>query len=171
MLNGDGNENCKKNNSLISNKKQLCTCSTLFCQFLCRCFARPQRKTFQLHILWKTSVLCAHQRFCCLCSCSLFFFRCRSFLPCQLLLASHQHFSFSNGWPIQNFHVVFPAKFVSFVFLSLALALSLLSTSVQTLKLSRKKTELNCCFFSLKVRVATQFRAKNLEFHLGCHTC
>ena len=73
MLNGDGNENCKKNNSLISNKKQLCTCSTLFCSILCRCFARPQRKTFQLHILWKTSVLCAHQRFCCLCSCSLFF--------------------------------------------------------------------------------------------------
>ena len=51
-------------------------------------------------------------------------------------------------------------------FLSLALALSLLSTSVQTRKLSRKKTELNCCFFSLKVRVATRFRAKNLPFGL-----
>ena len=26
-------------------KKQLCTCSTLFCTFLCRCFARLQRET------------------------------------------------------------------------------------------------------------------------------
>ena len=26
-------------------KKQLCTCSTFFCTFLCRCFARLQRET------------------------------------------------------------------------------------------------------------------------------
>ena len=35
----------------------------------------------------------------------------------------------------------------------------------------RKKTRLCCCIFSLKVRVATRFRAKNLELPLGCHTC
>ena len=34
-------ENGKKIIGLIS-KKQLCTCSTLFCTFLCRCFARLQ---------------------------------------------------------------------------------------------------------------------------------
>ena len=34
------------------------------------------------------------------------------------------------------------------------LVISLLSTSAQTLKRSRKKTWLCCCFFSLKVRVA-----------------
>ena len=34
----------KKTIGLIS-KKQLCTCSTLFCTFLCRCFARLQRET------------------------------------------------------------------------------------------------------------------------------
>ena len=28
-----------------NNKGQLCTCSTLFCTFLCRCFARLQRET------------------------------------------------------------------------------------------------------------------------------
>ena len=44
--NGEGNENGQKPKiGLISKKKQLCTCSTLCCTFLCRCFARPERKT------------------------------------------------------------------------------------------------------------------------------
>ena len=39
MLNGDGNENSqKKSVGLISKKKELCSCSTLFCTFLCRFF-------------------------------------------------------------------------------------------------------------------------------------
>ena len=37
-------QNNKKTVGLIS-KKQLCTCSTLFCTFLWRCFARRQRET------------------------------------------------------------------------------------------------------------------------------
>ena len=47
MLSGDGNENSQKTVGLISKKKQqqLCTWSTLFCAFLCGCFARRQRET------------------------------------------------------------------------------------------------------------------------------
>ena len=46
MLSGEGyaGERWKTTIGLIS-KKQLCTCSTLFCTFLCRCFARLQRET------------------------------------------------------------------------------------------------------------------------------
>ena len=96
MLNGDGNENCKKIDTLISNKKQLCKCSTLFCTFLCRSFARPQRETFQLHILWgKKCRMCSPKILFSLCFCSLFFHY-RSFLPCWLLLADRQHFLFSQ---------------------------------------------------------------------------
>ena len=35
----------KQKIGLISKKKKLFTCSTLFCTFLCRCFARRQRET------------------------------------------------------------------------------------------------------------------------------
>ena len=52
MLSDDGNETAKKMNTsrLKLTKKQqqqqqLCTCSTLFCPFLCRCLARLQRET------------------------------------------------------------------------------------------------------------------------------
>ena len=96
MLNGDGNENCKKIDTLISNKKQLCKCSTLFCTFLCRSFARPQRETCQLHNLWgKKCRMCSPKILFSLCFCSLFFHY-RSFLPCWLLLADRQHFLFSQ---------------------------------------------------------------------------
>ena len=37
----------KNNNRSNQQKKQLCTCSTLFCTFLCRCFARLQRENLQ----------------------------------------------------------------------------------------------------------------------------
>ena len=42
MLSGEGNagERWKTTIGLISIKKKLCTCSTLFCTFHCRCFAR-----------------------------------------------------------------------------------------------------------------------------------
>ena len=46
MLNGDGNENSQKESvRLISKKKELCSCSTLFWTFLCRFLARLQRET------------------------------------------------------------------------------------------------------------------------------
>ena len=47
MLSGEGMQRRKKvkNNNWSNQQKQLCTCSTLFCTFLCRCFARLQRET------------------------------------------------------------------------------------------------------------------------------
>ena len=41
----------KKTIGLINQKKKLCTCSTLFCTFLCRCFARRQRETSRNFLL------------------------------------------------------------------------------------------------------------------------
>ena len=46
MLSGDGNENGEKTTIGLINKKQLFTCSTLYCTFLCPCFARLQRETY-----------------------------------------------------------------------------------------------------------------------------
>ena len=70
------------------------------------------------------NVLCAHKKFWCLFSCSLFFFYCRNtFSPCWPL-----------AFPIfsprqQNFRVIFPTKFVSFVFCLSQLPASLSPTS------------------------------------------
>ena len=46
MLSGEGMQRRKKvkNNNRSNQQKQLCTCSTLFCTFLCRCFARLFKK-------------------------------------------------------------------------------------------------------------------------------
>ena len=62
----------------------------------------------RLHVLWRR---------CPMCSCSPFF-HCRSFSLYWRPLA----FLFFSP-PLQNFHVVLPTKFVSFVFLFLSLAL------------------------------------------------
>ena len=116
MLNGDCNENGLK-------KKQtnfaLATCSTLFGTFLCRCFTQLQREISQLYVLFRKRP-----------SVSFRFFHCRSFSCC-----GHQYFLYSH----RRFHVFLSTKFVSFISLSLSLALSLLSMSVQTLKFSGKK--------------------------------
>ena len=41
----------KKTIGLINPQKKFCTCSTLFCTFLCRCFARRQRETSRNFLL------------------------------------------------------------------------------------------------------------------------
>ena len=87
-----------KNNNRSNKQKQkkLCTCSTLFCTFICRCFARQQSETSRnslVTLLWRK---------CRTCSCSLFF-QCRSFFP---------------GWPLTflifssrlQIHIVLPTK-------------------------------------------------------------
>ena len=43
-ISGEGNENSEKTTIGLISKKVLCSCCTLFCTFLCRCFARLQRK-------------------------------------------------------------------------------------------------------------------------------
>ena len=43
-ISGEGNEISEKTTIGLISKKVLCSCSTLFCTFLCRCFARLQRE-------------------------------------------------------------------------------------------------------------------------------
>ena len=66
---------------LMKKKKQPCTCSTLFCTFLCRCLPRLQRETPKLHVL---------SRKCRTCSRSLFFTT--ALFHLALVAASISHF-------------------------------------------------------------------------------
>ena len=101
MLNGEGNKNCK-NKSVVYHKVK-----------------------HSSYIFYGKKV--SYQRFCCLCSCSVFFFTAAGFyLTGFSVTASISHILTDD----EIFLVGFPSKFVSFVFLSLALALSVLSTSV-----------------------------------------
>ena len=119
MLNGDGNENGIKINRSNQQKKQICTCSTLFL-FLCRCFSccfaqltrcfvGLKRQNSKLHIIFVEElsyvltqyfVSCVHVRF--YFSLPLIF---------TLLAASFSHCLTAA----LNFHVFLP-EFVSFVF-------------------------------------------------------
>ena len=104
MLSCEGNENGEKTTSTL----------VLYISLHCRCFARLQSETSRNLLvtrLWRN---------CRTCSCSLFFFHCRSFSPWWPLA----FLIFSP--PLQNFHVVLPTKNVSFVFyLSLLLSVAL----------------------------------------------
>ena len=85
MLSGEGNagERWKTKQLVLLAKKQLCTCSTLYCTFLCRCLARLGPHDYNVK-LPETSL---EEMF-------LFtFFHCRSFSPCiWLVAASISHF-------------------------------------------------------------------------------
>ena len=115
MLSGEGNaaERWKTTIGLISKKTTHCTCSTLFCTFLCRCFARLRRETSRNFLdvtrcLEEMSYLFS---FTCV---SLRFIFTLHWGPLAFLILSP---------PLQNSHVVLPTKNVSFVFLSLAVDL------------------------------------------------
>ena len=45
MLSDDDSENGQKKSAGLISKKQLSTCSALFCTFLCRCFGGIQSET------------------------------------------------------------------------------------------------------------------------------
>ena len=85
MLSGEGNagERWKTKQLVLLAKKQLCTCSTLYCTFLCRCLARLGPHDYNVK-LPETSL---EEMF-------LFtFFHYRSFSPCiWLVAASISHF-------------------------------------------------------------------------------
>ena len=99
MLGGNGNKNSKTilTIGLIQQKNQLCTCGTLFCTFLCSCCSNVKLPS---HTFYEENVVCAEKKLLLV------------FLFAHFHLAGHQHFSL----PLQNFHVVLPTKFVSFVF-------------------------------------------------------
>ena len=80
-------------------KKQLCTCSTLFCTFLYCCFARLQPETSR-------NFLVTHSwRKCHTCSCS-FFFHCGSF-SCTLVATSISYFPATTKFQQKNVSFVF----------------------------------------------------------------
>ena len=88
MLSGEGNagERWKTAIRLNSKKNQLCTCSTLFCTFLCRCFPRLQRQTSRNLLV---TLLMEEMSYVF----SFTFFHCRSFSPyIWLVAASISHF-------------------------------------------------------------------------------
>ena len=61
MLNGVGSEKGKtKNIKSNQQKKQLCTCSTLFCTFLCHCCRNVK---FTSYTFYGENVVCAHKNF------------------------------------------------------------------------------------------------------------
>ena len=97
-------------------EQQLCTCSTLFCTFLCRCCCNVKLPSYTFY---GENVECARKKFaaCVLVRLFFFVFHYRSFSPCLPL----SFLIFSP--PLYNFHLFLPTKFVSSVFLSLAVAL------------------------------------------------
>ena len=91
-------------------------------------------------------------------SCSLFFAVARI----TLVASSISHFlTAAIKFSCYSSNEICLLCFFLFFFLSLALALSLLSTPMKTLKLSRKKESASLLFFlSLKVRAAVRFTAE-----------
>ena len=132
MLNGDGNENSKKINRTNQQNKKNCTCSTLLCTFLCRCFALLKRETTR-HVS-----VC---RKCC--GSQLFaknfdfeFLFSFFFTAAHFSLAGCQHLSFSHCH--YKIFILLPAKFVSVAFFSRTCSFSVIHVTVD-IKIQSKK--------------------------------
>ena len=96
----------KKQHQVQLAKKQLYTCSTLFCTFLCRCFARLQRETSRNFLVTRCMEEMSYLFL------FTFFSLRRSFSPCMHWWPL-AFLTFSP--PLQIYHVVLPTKKVSFV--------------------------------------------------------
>ena len=110
-------------------------------------------------------VVCAHEQFCSLCSCSLFFFDCRSFSPCwplaflifSPLLWNFMSFFQRNSPPL--FLFTRPSSF------------SVIHVS-EDIKNNAENTRLCWFFFLCKSQGGSGIsRQKNLELLLVCHAC
>ena len=112
MLSGEANagERWKTTIGLNSKKRQLCTCSTLFCAFFCRCFARLQRETSRNFLVTRFMEEMSHVFLFTLFSLPLIFTLHWWRLAFLILLP-----------PLQNYHVVLPTKKCLICFLSLTL--------------------------------------------------
>ena len=96
-------------------------------------------------------VVCAHEQFCCLFSCSLFF-HCRSFSPCWPL-------AFLIFSPLLwNFMSFFQRNSPPLFLITLPSSFSVIHVN-EDIKINVENTKL-CYFFSVKVRVALGFPAK-----------
>ena len=131
MLNGDGNENSKKINRTNQQNKKNCTCSTLWCTFLCRCFALLKRETTRHVCVWRKC--CGSQLFAKNFDFEFLFSFFSPPLIFHFLAASISHFLTATT----KFSSFFQRNQSPWLFF-LALALSLLSMSLQTSKFSRK---------------------------------
>ena len=79
------------------------------------------------------------------------------------------HFNVKRSFFPEN--VFFSTKFIPLVSYVLLYLFSVIHVSVDIKTVVSQRKTFSFFFFSLKVQVATQFRAKNVKFHLGCHNC
>ena len=95
------------------NKKQnnFARAAHFFCTFLCRCFARLQRETSQLHVLWR---------------------------KCRFNLCGRQHFSVSYRRYIIIFMLFFPRKSSPLFFISRSSSFFVIPVSVD-IKIQQEK--------------------------------
>ena len=95
MLNGDGNEKGIKTDSSNSKKKNNLRVQHTFLYISFHYFCTTKTGNFRVRLyFYEGIVLCANQKFCCLCSCSFYFS-----LPLvfTLLTASISHFLTTAG--------------------------------------------------------------------------
>ena len=153
MLNGDGNENSKKINRTNQQNKKNCTCSTLWCTFLCRCFALLKRETTRHVCVWRKC--CGSQLFAKNFDFEFLFsfFHRRSFFTCWLLA------SLIFSLPLQNFHPSSSEIRLRGFFFSRLLFLCY-PCHCRHQNLVEKMTPLLDVFFFLNVQVAMRFTAK-----------
>ena len=89
-----------------------CLSLPLFCKTTIPFYATKTSNFLVTHHFYGRIFVCAYQRFCLPCSCSLLFFHCRSFSPCW-----RSHFSFSHSLAAMKCSCFSSkeSKFVSFV--------------------------------------------------------
>ena len=141
-LEATATKTAKKTVASPISKKTLCTCSTLFCTFLCRCFARQQRETSRN---FRVTRFMEEMLYVVLFT---FFFRCRSFLP----WCPPAFLIFSP--PLQYFHVILHTKLVS--------SFSVIHANADIKIKSKERIGFVvacCCFLSLKVRMSLRCTA------------
>ena len=140
----------KKTNKQTNNSKKnkLCMSSTLFVHNSLSLFCMSKPWNFLVtRFMEKMSYFLTKHYFCCLCSCSFFFFTASHFSSCWPLA----FLIFSLLWTAIKFSCYTSSKIFSLIcFLSLPLALSVISMSVYTSKCSGKKDS-PMFFFTLKM--------------------
>ena len=150
ILNGDGSVNGIKINRCKCQKTNLNVQHAFFSISL---------PLFCTTTMYGGIVVCAYQKFCFLCSCSLLFFHCRSFSPCWLLaflIISPPLFFQRNSSPLFSI-----TRSSSFSVINVNVKNNVEKDSPFLLFfLAQSPGGLDLISFLLK-----------LELHLGCHTC
>ena len=149
----------KKTIGLISKSNQPCTCNTLFCTFLCRCFARRQRETSRNFLVARFMEEMLYVVLFTFFSLPLFF---------TLVAASISHcFSFSHS-RYKIFMLFFKRYWTPLFFTSGSSSFSVIHANVD-FKIKSKEGIgfIVAIFLPLKVRVAVRFTAET-RVYLKC---